>query len=233
MDTIFISYAREDQEIVLSIYKLLRNHGFYPWIDVVDLLPGQNWDQEVEKAIRKCRFFLACLSTNSVSKRGYVQSEFKKAFKILEMIPEEDVFLIPIRLDDCKIPFSFSNIHVLDYFVDNGPQRLIETFNICQGFGKDSTLLLKEFTIDSHNAEVLSDIAKKSSMHDKVIALLEEALKVRKDPSERYWIYATLGKIGGNQAMRILENGLNEVNEFSKQGAQDGIELILRKVSDH
>lgn len=231
MNTIFISYAREDQETALSIYDLFRNHGFSAWIDVVDLLPGQNWELEIEKTIRSCRFFLACLSTHSVSKRGHVQSEFKKAFKVLETIPEEDVFLIPIRLDDCKIPFSFSNLHVLDYFANDGPQRLIEAFNIYQDFGKEPTLLLKQFSIDSHKSEVLANIARKSLLQDKVIVLLEEALKIRKDPSERYWIYATLGKIGGKQARRIIENGLNEVNEFSRQGAMDAMELILRRNS--
>ena len=38
-----------------------RSDGVRCWFDEEDLLPGQNWDREINAAIRRSRFVLACL----------------------------------------------------------------------------------------------------------------------------------------------------------------------------
>jgi hypothetical protein len=53
----------------------------------------------------KGRFFIALLSSNSVDKVGDVQKELKGALEILDKYPES-VFIIPVRLDDCKVSHS-------------------------------------------------------------------------------------------------------------------------------
>lgn len=123
--TIFISYAREDKENALLIYNLLKSHGFSPWIDVHDLSPGQQWELEIDKAIKNCDMFVACLSTKSVSKRGFVQSELKKALTVLETIPEDEVFLIPVRLEPCDVPQRLARFQWSDYFSDKGSTDLL------------------------------------------------------------------------------------------------------------
>ncbi len=125
METVFISYAREDHEIALSIFNLLEENGFSPWIDIKKIVPGQDWELEIDKAIRNSKIFLACLSTKSVSKRGFFQSELRKAMRVLDSIPEDDVYLIPIRLDDCKVPSRIERYQWLDYSSDQGPDRLL------------------------------------------------------------------------------------------------------------
>jgi DNA-binding NarL/FixJ family response regulator len=65
---IFISYAKEDFPKAYAIYEILRQKEFSPWIDSENLLPGQDWQLEIEKAVEKCNFFIACLSNISVSK---------------------------------------------------------------------------------------------------------------------------------------------------------------------
>ena len=104
---VFISYAREDQKIATSIYNLLKSHGFSPWMDNSEILPGQNWELEIEQAIKRSNVFIACLSTKSVNKNGFVQFELKKALEVLDTFPEDRVFIIPIRLEpSCEIPRS-------------------------------------------------------------------------------------------------------------------------------
>ncbi len=51
---VFISYAREDIETAGKLYYDLRKAGLEPWMDKIDLLPGQIWKTEVEKAILLC-----------------------------------------------------------------------------------------------------------------------------------------------------------------------------------
>ena len=104
-----------------------------PWLDKEDLLPGQSWDLEIRKAIKKSRYFIALFSSTSVSKRGYVQKEFRKAIDTLDEFPEGEVFAIPVRLDDCEIPYErFRSIERVDMFPDwdKGVQRLLRTFQI-------------------------------------------------------------------------------------------------------
>jgi len=115
---VFISYAKEDIELATRIYKDIEElSGIKPWIDKVNLLPGQNWKIAIDKAINTSRYFLALLSSNSVSKRGYVQKELKIALDILDEFPQSNIFVIPIRLDHCDpIDEKLQNLHWVDFF---------------------------------------------------------------------------------------------------------------------
>jgi hypothetical protein len=103
---IFISYANEDEGAALRIYGDLRSNGHDPWIACRDILPGQDWEAEIRRAIEGCRFFIAVLSTTSVGKVGYVQREVRMASEIIDKMPPERVFVIPVRLDNCEVPYE-------------------------------------------------------------------------------------------------------------------------------
>jgi hypothetical protein len=128
-DLIFISYAKEDYEYAIRLYDGFKNSGLNPWLDKEDLLPGQKWDTEIKKTVKKCKFFLPMFSSRSVEKRGYIQREFRLGIDTLEEMPEDRVFIIPIRIDDCQIPFDkLSKIQYQDMFPDwnRGFQRIIK-----------------------------------------------------------------------------------------------------------
>ncbi|MFL6211127.1 MAG: TIR domain-containing protein [Pyrinomonadaceae bacterium] len=123
---VFLSYAREDRENVRLLYKKLQEAGFTPWMDVEDLLPGQDWELEIEKAIKKSDFALVCLSNLSTNKQGYIQKEIKIALDVLDMMPEGGVYLIPARLDECRVPNRLNKQQWVDLFVDGGFEKLGE-----------------------------------------------------------------------------------------------------------
>jgi hypothetical protein len=131
---VFISYAREDSNSALRLYEDLKTRtNFQPWLDKEDLLPGQNWDLEIRKAVKNSRYFVALFSSTSVSKRGYVQREFRKAIDTLDEFPEGEIFAIPVRLYDCEIPYEkLRNIQYVDLFPDwyEGLRRLLRTFDV-------------------------------------------------------------------------------------------------------
>jgi len=126
---IFISYASADLEKVRQLYQDLKEAGFQPWLDREDLLPGQDWKYAIRQAIRESSFFLACLSNNSVEKRGFVQTELKIGLDIFKEFPGGKIFLIPVRLEECSIPESFSTIHWVDYFKPDGFEKLSKALN--------------------------------------------------------------------------------------------------------
>lgn len=113
-ELIFLSYSRKDAEFVRKLYFDLRQSGFKLWFDQMDILPGQKWQQAIRDALSSVRAVLLCLSTKWVDKRGYVQKELKIALDMLQEFPEGDIYLIPIRLDDCAVPSSLGGIHYLD-----------------------------------------------------------------------------------------------------------------------
>lgn len=113
---IFISYTKADQDRVIPIYEFLICNG-YPntWIDCKKLLPGQPWEFEIKRNLKKSEIVIIFLSNNSISKRGYVQRELKIATTYIEEKLQDDIYIIPIRLDDdAKIPDSLSEIQYLN-----------------------------------------------------------------------------------------------------------------------
>jgi hypothetical protein len=101
---IFVAYAIEDSALADRLFADLEACGYAPWLDRRKLLPGQNWPRRIQEAIESSDFFVACYSRNSVGKRGGFQAEIRYALDCATRVPLDDVFLIPVRLDDCRVP---------------------------------------------------------------------------------------------------------------------------------
>lgn len=102
MGKVFISYVPEDTETARKLYNDLKQWGIELWFDKEDLLPGQKWKDEIRKAIKDSSFVLALLSSKSVSEKGHYHKELKTAFDTRDECPSSEIFIIPVRLDDCK-----------------------------------------------------------------------------------------------------------------------------------
>lgn len=125
---IFISHADSDKEIALRLYDDLTQAGLSPWMAEKDLLPGQNRQNAIRKAIRESQCFLALLSEDSNSKRGQVQREFKIAKDFQDEHPADGIFIIPVRVEDCEVTDpDMQELTSLDLFqsYDEGLERLL------------------------------------------------------------------------------------------------------------
>jgi len=131
--TIFLAHATEDKEYVRSLYQKLQESGLEPWLDEVNLNPGVKWDDKIKEAIKKSRFFLACLSSHSISKNGYIQKELKVALSELEKKAINVVYFIPALIEDIELPdITVGTINLIDYHAaklheKNGLKKLIES----------------------------------------------------------------------------------------------------------
>ena len=126
MAQIFLSYVRDDEKKVKAIYKRLSDVGFQPWMDVEDLYPGERWEFRIKAAIRHSDFFLVCLSKRSVHTRSFLQKEIRNALELWQEKLEDDIYLIPARLEECEIPELLSGFLWVDLFTDEGWTRLIQ-----------------------------------------------------------------------------------------------------------
>ena len=115
---VFLCHASQDKPAVRKLHRYLKQHGIEPWLDEIDLLPGENWEVEIPRALNASDVILVCLSKNSINKEGYVQKEISFALdKALEK-PDGTIFIIPIRLDECEVPDRLQPYQYVDYFGD-------------------------------------------------------------------------------------------------------------------
>jgi hypothetical protein len=124
---VFVSYAREDEETVRTLSRRLTDVGFKTWIDKDNLHAGEDWQKVIENTIEGSDFVIICLSSRAVVKKGFVQREIRKTLEVVQMQPEDAVYLIPVRLDACQLPRSMAHLHAVDLFESEGFARLEES----------------------------------------------------------------------------------------------------------
>jgi len=122
---VFLCHASQDKPAVWKLHRYLKLRGVQPWLDELDLLPGENWEVEIPNAIFSSDVILVCLSKNSVDKEGYVQKEISFALdKALEK-PEGTIFVVPVKLEDCDVPKRLNRFQWVDLFRPDGYKRLM------------------------------------------------------------------------------------------------------------
>ncbi|MEW5940559.1 MAG: toll/interleukin-1 receptor domain-containing protein [Chloroflexota bacterium] len=160
---VFLCHASQDKPVVRELYQRLLAEGWIdPWLDEEKLLPGQDWDMEIEKAVESADAVIVCLSNNSVTKEGYVQRELKFAYEIALEKPEGTIFVIPFRLDDCIVPRRLREWHYINYFpdwyLDSAYKRLLESLEIRAKEKKEIVARLRKLEIEKIGESIRIDI---------------------------------------------------------------------------
>jgi ABC-type branched-subunit amino acid transport system substrate-binding protein len=127
---VFLCHASADKAEVRALYHRLVQDGYTPWLDEEDLLPGQMWASTIRNAVRDSDFVVVCLSKTSVTRAGFVQKEIKQALDVADEQPEGTIFVIPVRLEDCKVPERLRDLHWVDLFADGGYARLARALTL-------------------------------------------------------------------------------------------------------
>lgn len=195
---IFLSYAREDRAQVENYYEQLLAEHFEPWMDFKKILPGQNWEYEIDRALNDANVIIALLSKNSISKRGFVQREANFALDRLKHKLPTDIYFIPVLLEPCEVPSHIaSRIQYIDITMPNAWDQVLASLRLAatqqsiaieQGtpFGPYNvvTKILAEDQ-DGHPGHII-DIkypnftsTKKSSMANELSAFFESRTRVQ------------------------------------------------------
>jgi len=129
---VFLCHASEDKPAVRELYqKLVTESWIEPWLDEEDLLPGQDWNLEINKATREADAILICMSKISVEKEGYLNKEIRRVLDISNEKLEGAIYIIPLRLDDCNPSFErLKQIHYADYFKPRAHERLLKSLRL-------------------------------------------------------------------------------------------------------
>ena len=114
---VFLCHSSGDKLTVRELYQKLSAEGWIDvWLDEEKLIPGQDWNYEIEKALDQSDAVIVTLSTGSVTKEGYVQKELRFVLDIALEKSEGTIFILPLRLDDCERPRRLRPIESVDYF---------------------------------------------------------------------------------------------------------------------
>lgn len=167
---VFLCHATQDKPKVHELYNRLQSEDWIePWLDTDKLLPGQDWDLEIYKAIRVADLIIVCFSKNSTTKEGYVQKEIKRALNLAEEKPEGTIYIVPLRLDNSELPIRFKQYQWLDYFTENGHEKLLQSLRSRAG---ELNLSVSKSAAVNHSHALMSNGAAtnkaKSSIYDSV-----------------------------------------------------------------
>lgn len=117
---VFLCHASQDKPVVRELYqRLLAEDWIDPWLDEERLLPGQDWNLEIEKAVESSDVVIVCVSGISIAKEGYIQKELRKVLNIALEKLEGAIFVLPVRLDDCELPRQLRDRQALNYFPES------------------------------------------------------------------------------------------------------------------
>ena len=114
---VFLCHASQDKPVVRDLYNRLGAEPWIePWLDEEKLLPGQDWNLEIEKAVEASDVVMVFVSKVSVAKEGYVQRELRQVLRVALEKLEGEIFVLPVRLDDSPNPRQLSGKQFVDYF---------------------------------------------------------------------------------------------------------------------
>jgi hypothetical protein len=125
---VFLCHAHSDAVAVRDVYHRLINDGVDAWLDKEKLLPGQDWELEIRKAVRSADIVVVCLSKR-FNQAGFRQKEVRLALDTAMEQPEGEIFIIPARLEECDTLNSLSQWQWVDLFEESGYRRLMLAFH--------------------------------------------------------------------------------------------------------
>lgn len=127
--SIFLCHSSHDKQAIRNLHRRLLSDGFDPWLDEEKLLPGQDWEYEIPRAVRGSDVVIVFLSHSSINKTGYLQKEIKYALDVADEQLAGTIFLIPLKGEECPVPDRLRRWQWVNLFEDSGYERLKQSLN--------------------------------------------------------------------------------------------------------
>jgi len=123
LEKVFISYVRQDSKFVDRLVSVLEANDLDVWLDRNDLSPGQPWETAIADAIRDGWKFLSIHSNRRLAReKTQANTELVIAIDEFQKMEIDSGWLIPIRIDDSRIPdrpigggLNYLNLQICDF----------------------------------------------------------------------------------------------------------------------
>jgi hypothetical protein len=111
---IFISFAAQDRKVAITLCQALESRGFQCWISSRDILPGENFQIAIVRAIRKAKLMLLVFTANS--------NNSEEMNKELALASQQKLTVVPLRIEDVApndaFAYEFATRQWIDFFAD-------------------------------------------------------------------------------------------------------------------
>lgn len=122
---IFIVYARKDIETAKEVANLLRKANLEPWLDIDNIVPGQIWKDEINRAMASSGAAIILISEHLMA-GNYSRHEMDMLLKGFKSGGVKSIPIIPVRIDDTTPPDDLSEIQWLDFWSENSRDKLLK-----------------------------------------------------------------------------------------------------------
>jgi RNA recognition motif-containing protein len=126
---VFLCYAHSDAVSVRELYDRLTSDNVDAWLDKEKILPGQDWELEIRKAVQESDAILVCLS-RQFNRSGFRQKEVRFALDTAMKQPEGEIFIIPARLEECNTLESLRKWNWVNLFEKDGYEKLMRSLKV-------------------------------------------------------------------------------------------------------
>lgn len=222
MSEIFISYSHADQAFVVELVRFLRSSGVSVWFDKEDLKGGQKWADIIEDEIPSSKIFLICLSDKALGKRGFFHTEQQLAHKAAMSVPSDEIFIVPVMLDDCEIPRQLRQYHVISLNSANGPNNLIQSI----AYALDRTIEVSNDDCDRLLEELHDHIGTETTSLDFLEAGFRKGLR---SPVDNINLIEQIANSSDRRKLELLaELRTNDILSFAEHAAIDMAIVAIR-----
>lgn len=123
---VFVIYARKDLPTAKELARLLKEHGFEPWLDVEQIEAGQIWKDAVNEALDESSIAIVLCSEN-LEKSATSMEELNRAISKMESNDRMTSPIIPVKIDQAEVPKVISHIQYVDMATEDASQFLIRS----------------------------------------------------------------------------------------------------------
>ncbi len=203
----FISYSRiEAKDFALRLCDDLKAGppALRAWIDVREIKPGRDWDEEISEAIKTCETLLFVMTPDSVRANSQCKNEWASALKYKKAV-------IPLLWQpEAETPFRLSSRQYID-FTDDYESALARLRQHLQWLSSPPGMLA---TLRDRLADAERDLPRAES--DAARARVEADLQeLRRQVTEQQWIVEH-----PEEADRRVEKSIATALERERQPAQ-------------
>ncbi len=142
MAYIVITHANSDTSIAREVATKLTDAGFDARLaSEARQVPQEDQRAIVQRLIRNSHACIALFSSESVRQRGPHQLELNIALDVLKEIPGDQIFLIPVKIDFCELPYSVRDYHALELGDPNAIPRLNQALRTIPTLNESSKVI--------------------------------------------------------------------------------------------
>jgi len=236
---VFISYVRENRDIVDRLTAELLNYNVTVWLDRNDIEPGARWRDAIKKAIRDGKFFIACFSNEYNQRdRTHMNEELTIAIDELKTRHTDRTWFIPVMLNETHIPTrtigggeNLGDLQLVNLYEnwDEGINRIIRVVGhedpVLRRIWHLSEIIDRPF--DKERVHAINELG--SIIPVKKLAVLK-LLKASKDPNREIRIASlnALAKVGtaAAEAVPALIAALKDPELYDERDAAEALANI-------